>query len=285
MLTIGQALAAARRTIDALDARVLLCHVMQRDAAYLIAHAKESLAPEQAGMFNALVARRAAGEPVAYIIGMREFFGLEFHVTPAVLIPRPETELLVELALARIAPNEESPVLDLGTGSGCVAISIARHRQHARVAAIDCSSEALALARENARVQGVRNVTFASGEWFGPLARQRFELIVANPPYVAEGDPHLALGDVRFEPRIALVGGVDGLDAIRAIVAAAGRYLVPGGWLLFEHGYDQAAACRALLQAADFSAVASWHDLAGYKRVSGGRKLDVKAGKPLNFKS
>ena len=285
MLTIGQALAAAQRTIDALDARVLLCHVMQRDAAYLIAHAEESLAPAQAGMFHALVARRAAGEPVAYITGMREFFGLDFHVTPAVLIPRPETELLVELALARIAPNEQSPVLDLGTGSGCVAISIARHRRHARVAAIDCSSEALALARENARAHGVHNVTFAPGEWFSPLANQCFELIVANPPYVAEDDAHLAQGDLRFEPRIALVGGSDGLDAIRAIVAAAGRYLVPGGWLLFEHGYDQAAACRALLRAADFSAVASWPDLAGHERVSGGRKLDAVGGKPLNSKS
>lgn len=285
MRTIGQALAAAQRTIDALDARVLLCHVMQRGAAYLIAHAEEALDPQRAAAFDILVARRAAGEPIAYITGTREFFGLEFHVTPAVLIPRPETELLVELALARIALREESAVLDLGTGSGCVAISIARHRRHARVTAVDCSTEALALARENARALGVRNVTFAPGEWFGPVPGQRFDLIVANPPYVAEDDPHLALGDVRFEPRIALVAGGDGRDAIRAIVARAERHLVPRGWLLFEHGYEQGTACRALLGAAGFRGVGSWRDLAGHERVSAGWKLDVTSGEPLNSKA
>lgn len=285
MRTIGQALAAAQRTIAALEARVLLRHVMQRDAAYLIAHGEEALDPQRAAAFDILVARRAAGEPVAYITGTREFFGLDFRVTPAVLIPRPETELLVELAFARIAPEQECQVLDLGTGSGCVAISIARHRPRAQVTAIDCSTEALALARENALALGVLNVTFARGEWFGPVADQRLDLIVANPPYVAENDPHLALGDVRFEPRIALVAGADGLDAIRAIVAGAERRLVPRGWLLFEHGYEQGAASRALLQAAGFRGVGSWRDLAGHERVSGGRKLDVTAGQPVNSKT
>ncbi|HET6492139.1 MAG TPA: peptide chain release factor N(5)-glutamine methyltransferase [Burkholderiales bacterium] len=275
----------AQRTIAALDARVLLCHVTQRDAAYLIAHAEESLDPQRAGAFDTLVARRAAGEPIAYITGTREFFGLDFHVTPAVLIPRPETELLVELALARIAPNEESQVLDLGTGSGCVASSIARHRPHARVTAVDCSTEALSLARENAQALGIRNIVFATGEWFGPVPGQRFDLIVANPPYVAEDDPHLALGDLRFEPRIALVAGADGLDAIRAIVAGAERHLEPRGWLLLEHGYDQGAGCRALLQAAGFRDIRSWRDLAGHERVSGGWKLDVTTAEPLNLKA
>jgi release factor glutamine methyltransferase len=163
-----------------------------------------------------------------------------------------------------------------------VAISIARYRDHAQVTAIDCSTEALALARENAHGLGVRNVTFAPGAWFGQIADQRFDLIVANPPYVAENDPHLALGDVRFEPRIALVAGADGLDAIRAIVAEAERHLVARGWLLFEHGYEQGAASRALLQAAGFRGVGSWRDLSGHERVSGGQKLDVTAGQPVN---
>ena len=285
MRTIGQALAGAQRIIDAVDARVLLCHVMQRDAAYLIAHAEEALDPQRAGAFDALAARRAAGEPIAYITGTREFFGLEFRVTPAVLVPRPETELLVELALARIAQEQECQVLDLGAGSGCVAISIARHRSRARVTAIDCSTEALALARENAQVHGIRDVVFAPGEWFDPVPGERFDLIVANPPYVAEDDPHLARGDLRFEPRIALVAGADGLDAIRAIVAGAERHLVPRGWLLLEHGYEQGATCRALLQTAGFRGVGSWRDLAGHERVSGGWKLDVTTGQPLNLKA
>jgi release factor glutamine methyltransferase len=280
MRTIGQALTDAQRTIDALDARILLCHVMQKDAAHLIAHAAEPLDTEPAGQFEALVARRAAGEPVAYIVGRREFFGLDFGVTPAVLIPRPETELLVELALARMAPDEACRVLDLGTGSGCVAISIARYRPRAHVTASDVSAEALAVARRNAGAHALRNVLLAQGEWFAAVAGRCFDLIVANPPYVADDDRHLTQGDVRVEPPIALSGGRDGLEAIRTIVARAGAHLCTTGWLLFEHGYDQAAACRALLQAAGFSAVASWRDLAGHERVSGGRKLDAMAGKP-----
>ncbi|MBI4204393.1 MAG: peptide chain release factor N(5)-glutamine methyltransferase [Betaproteobacteria bacterium] len=267
-------LAEATQKIDALDARILLGHVLKAETAYLIAHAAEALDPEQAAAFDTLVARRVKGEPIAYITGRREFFGLDFRVTPAVLIPRPETELLVDLALARIPEKTACDVLDLGTGSGCVAISIGRHRPQARVTAVDRSTEALALARDNARALAARNVAFAAGEWFGAVAGQCFDLIVANPPYVAEGDPHLAQGDLRFEPALALCGGRDGLDAIRAIVAAAGRHFSATGWLLFEHGYDQAAACRALLQAAGFTAIDSWRDLAGHERVSGGRKLD-----------
>lgn len=276
--SIEQALAAARGRIDDLDARLLLGYVTRRGAAYLIAHAEDALDPEQGRAFDALVARRAAGEPVAYITGRREFFGLDFHVTPAVLIPRPETELLVELALARIPEKTACDVLDLGTGSGCVAISIARHRHQARVVAIDRSPEALVLARENTRALAVGNVELAAGEWFEAVAGRSFDLIVANPPYVAAGDPHLAQGDLRFEPALALCGGRDGLESIRAIVKGAGQRLRPSGWLLFEHGYDQAAVCRALLQAAGYGAVASWRDLAGHERVSGGRKLDGVAG-------
>lgn len=270
-ITVGQALDYACRKIDALDARVLLCHVLERDAGYLIAHADAPLGAGQQQAIEALVARRSAGEPVPYITGRREFFGLDFKVTPAVLIPRPETELLVELALDRIPQNQRHPVLDLGTGSGCVAISIARNRPLASVIATDNSLEALALARENARATDVRNVEFAAGEWFGAVGDRHFDLIVSNPPYVADGDPHLARGDVRFEPRAALIGGPDGLDAIRRIVARAGPRLTLGGWLLFEHGFDQAARCRGLLQAAGFGPIYTWKDLAGNERVCGGQ--------------
>lgn len=269
--TIGHALAAARRRIDSLDARVLLSHALGRDAAYLIAHTDDVLSPEQERAFEALVARRSAGEPVAYLTARREFYGLEFRVTPAVLIPRPETELLVELALERTPPDRPCRILDLGTGSGCVAIAIAHHRSRARVVATDSSPDALALARENARALNVANVEFVRGDWLDAVPGRRFDLIVANPPYIAETDPHLVQGDLRFEPWAALSGGEDGLAEIRALVACAREHLVAGGWLLFEHGYDQAAPCTALLRAAHFQSIRSWTDHSGIERVAGGQ--------------
>ena len=272
MPTLGEALTAARRVIDALDARVLLSHVLQKDAAYLVAHADMRLAPDAAAQFEAAVRRRSAGEPVAYITGRREFFGLEFRVTPTVLIPRPETELLVELALAGIPAEVERTVLDLGTGSGCVAISIAHARPHARVVAVDRSPDALAVAAENARSLHVGRVNLLQGDWFEPLVGKRFDVIVANPPYVADADPHLFQGDLRYEPRTALVGGEDGLCPIRRIVGSADQHLTDGGMLLFEHGFDQGEACRALLTASGFEQVETWRDLAGHERVSGGFK-------------
>jgi len=278
-ITIGQALADARRKIDALDACVLLCQVVQRDTTYLITHADVSLGSDRQRAFDALIARRVAGEPVAYIIGRREFFSLDFKVTRAALIPRPETELLVQLALEHNAPDQPCRVLDLGTGSGCVAISIARHRPLARVTATDMSPDALALARENARALNVRNVEFVASDWFGAVDDRRFDLIVSNPPYVADGDPHLAQGDVRFEPRAALVAGADGLDCVRGIVAHGASHLVAGGWLMFEHGHDQAARCRKLLNTADYVAVFSRRDVAGIERVSGGRAPDFGSRK------
>jgi len=268
--TISAALAAACRMIDALDARALLCHVLQRDAAYLIARGDDPLGAGAVRRFELLVVRRAAGEPVAYITGHREFYGLDFKVAPTVLIPRPETELLVELALERIPRDTSRHVLDLGTGSGCVAAAIAKHRPRAQVTATDSSPGALALARENAHTLGVSNVEFARGEWFQAVPDRRFDLVVSNPPYVAAGDPHLGQGDLRFEPAAALISGEDGLDAIRLIVARAPAYLAPRGWFLFEHGYDQAARSRALLDAAGFQAVFSRRDLADVERVSGG---------------
>jgi len=289
-LTIGQVLATAR--LDPIDVRALLRHVLGVSDAHLIAHSGQALSDAQSERFAALAARRSAGEPVAYIVGAREFFSLEFKITPAVLIPRPETEALVEFALERIAPDSVQSVLDLGTGSGCIAISIARHRPHAQVVAVDSSPAALAVARENAlRLLGGHsktpspsmgegwdggdgggnsNVSFVLSDWFSALAGRKFDLIVANPPYIAAGDPHLAQGDLRFEPPGALAAGADGLNCIRLIIASAPQYLSGGGWLAFEHGYDQAARCRELLAEAGFAEVFSRADLAGIERVSGG---------------
>jgi release factor glutamine methyltransferase len=206
---------------------------------------------------------------VAYLTGEREFYGLPLRVTRDVLIPRPETELLVDLALERL-PNRAGRVVDLGTGSGAVAVAIAHAAPDAEVVAIDASPAALAVARENARRHGAA-IRFVEGDWFAGLAGERFDLIVSNPPYVAAGDGHLGEGDLRFEPRAALVGGPDGLDAIRAIVAGAKAHLAAGGWLLFEHGFDQAERCRSLLGMYGYADIEGWRDLAGIARVAGGR--------------
>ena len=266
--TITHALTEAR--LDPVDARALLRHVLAVDDAYLITHSGQALNEAQSARFAALAARRSAGEPVAYIVGAREFFSLEFKVTPAVLIPRPETEALVEFALERIAPDGVQSVLDLGTGSGCIAISIARHRPHAKVVAVDSSPAALAVARENVHRHGVTNLEVTASDWFSALAGRKFDLIVANPPYVAAGDPHLAQGDLRFEPPGALAAGADGLGCVRSIIGSAPQYLSGGGWLAFEHGYDQAARCGELLAEAGFGEVFSRADVAGIERISGG---------------
>jgi release factor glutamine methyltransferase len=270
-MTIAQLL--AQSGLPPLEARMLLERVLEKTRAWLIAHADEAAGGEAEQAFVVLAARRREGEPLAYILGEREFYGLELRVTPAVLIPRPETELLVELALARIPENAAVRVLDLGTGSGAIAVALAKQRPQALVTAVDVDYAALGVARANAKRHGVK-VRFFCGDWFGALPGETFDLIVSNPPYVAAGDPHLALGDLRFEPQRALVGGADGLDCIRAIAAKAGAHLRSGAWLLFEHGYDQAVACRALLQAQGYQEVQSWPDLAGIPRVSGGLKSD-----------
>jgi release factor glutamine methyltransferase len=269
--SVADASAEACTTIARVDARVLLCHVLGRESAWLAAHPEALLTLEQASDFRALVARRAAGEPVAYLTGEREFFGHRFRVSPAVLIPRPETEGVVERALEHIPLDRPATVLDLGTGSGCIAISIALARPRAQVHGVDRSAEALAVARENASRLAATNVRFSRSDWFSAVPGQIFDAIVANPPYIAAGDPHLAEGDVRFEPPLALVAGPDGLDAIRRIVAQAPSHLVHGGWLFVENGFDQARSVRAIMHAGGFSAVSSTADLAGIERVTGGR--------------
>jgi release factor glutamine methyltransferase len=274
--TLGEALRQASARIGAVDARALLCHAAGRDRASLIAHPEAVLAPGEALAFDTLVDRRGAGEPVAYLTGEREFYGLSFKVTPDVLIPRPETELLVDLALER-APHE-GRVLDLGAGSGCIGLTLVSQRSHLRVGLADQSLAALAVARENARRLGV-DAEFLRSDWYSALGHARFDVIVSNPPYVADGDPHLGAGDLRFEPPAALVGGPDGFDCIRRIVAGGPAHLAPGGWLLIEHGYDQASAVRALLAGAGFAGVFSARDLSGIERVSGGR-LTVPARHP-----
>jgi release factor glutamine methyltransferase len=267
-MTIAQLLALSG--LPPLEARMLLERVSGKTRAWLIAHADEAAGAEAEQAFSALAERRRLGEPMAYILGAREFYGLEFQVTPEVLIPRPETELLVELALQRIPAKAAARVLELGTGSGAIALALAKHRPQARLTAVDVDDAALAVARENARRHRV-GVRFLRGDWFGALPGESFDLIVSNPPYVAAADPHLDLGDLRFEPQRALVGGTDGLDCIRAIVSEARAHLHDDAWLLFEQGYDQADACRALLRAQGYEEVQSWRDLAGIARVSGGR--------------
>jgi release factor glutamine methyltransferase len=268
-ITVSRALAASG--LVPFEAKLLLAHVLGRDRAWLAAHADETVAIDQAKAFDALARRRRNGEPVAYLIGRREFYGLDLEITPDVLIPRPETELLVELALARLPDDRAIRVLDLGTGSGAVALAIAAARRKAEVVGTDASAPALALAARNAARLGIANVSFVESDWFEALARERFDLIAGNPPYVATGDPHLSEGDLRHEPQQALTSGGDGLRAIRAIVAAAPAYLARGAWLLLEHGHDQAEAVGALFGGAGFADVSAARDLAGIWRVSYGR--------------
>ena len=253
------------------DAELLLMHVLDRSRAWLYAHDDDAIEVDPARRFHELVARRAAGEPLAYLTGRREFWSLDLAVTSDVLIPRPETELLVELALQRIPQDNPVDIADLGTGSGAIALAIAHEHPQARVLATDASIAALAVARGNAERLGIGNAEFAQGDWCAALGVRRFDLIVSNPPYIAATDAHLGQGDLRFEPQTALVSGADGLDAIRAIIREAPAHLKPGGWLLLEHGYDQGRAVHGLLDKSGFVEVFTAQDLEQRERVSGGR--------------
>lgn len=265
---------ATTLALDASTARIEIQTLLQRtlgvNRAYLLAHAIEALSDDADAAYRRLLERRLAGEPLAYILGEREFFGLTFRVTPATLIPRPDTELLVELALQRM-PAAPCRVLDLGTGSGAIALSIAHARPDVEVWACDVSPDALAVAKENARRLDLSNVRLLESDWFAALPALQFDLIVSNPPYIAEGDPHLAQGDLRFEPARALASGPDGLRDIRHLINESAKFLRQGGWLLFEHGYDQAARVRERLEQAGYADVFSARDLAGIERVSGGK--------------
>ncbi|HZX32111.1 MAG TPA: peptide chain release factor N(5)-glutamine methyltransferase [Rhodocyclaceae bacterium] len=271
--SIGAAWLAAQQRIDRLDARLLIQHVAGCRHADFIARPELPLSLEQLARLEILISRRADGEPLAYLLGSAEFYGREFAVSPAVLIPRPETEGLVTLALDRVKGMESPRILDLGTGSGIIAVTLALEKPGARVTAVDVSPEALEMARGNAERLGAR-VDFRLGSWFGTVAGERFDLIVSNPPYVALGDPHLEQNGLPFEPQIALtdgVAGAGGLACIRAIVGGAPEHLEPGGWLLFEHGYDQGEDSRNLLQGMQFKCILTQRDLAGIDRISGGQ--------------
>lgn len=253
-----------------LDAEWLLAAALGKPASYLRTWPEREVPAEVAARFAADLARRRAGEPVAYILGRQGFWSLDLEVAPATLIPRPDTELVVETALA-LLPARDAAVLDLGTGTGAIALALAAERPAWRLTGVDRVAEAVELAERNRRRLGLGNATFLQSDWFSALDGRRFELIASNPPYIAADDPHLVLGDLRFEPASALVAGADGLDDIRRIVAAAPDHLAAGGWLLLEHGFEQAGAVRALLAAGGFVEVHSRRDLGGHERISLGR--------------
>ncbi len=267
-VTVGGAL--VQSGLVPIDAQVLLAFALEKDRAWLIAHRGDVLPRAQIDAFMALAKRRRDGEPVAYLTGLREFWGLALRITSDVLIPRPETETLVELALEWL-PHEGAPqVLDLGTGSGAIALAIASERPNARLLATDASTAALDVARDNAQRLVLRNVEFMRAHWYDGVPAEGWNMIVANPPYVAAGDMHLAEGDLRFEPAGALASGADGLTALREIIDGAPAHLALGGMLAVEHGYDQSQAVQELLRVAGFGALVVRRDLAGVPRVAAG---------------
>lgn len=272
MPRLDELLRAARPRLEPGEADLLLAHALGRSRTWLFTHGEDEVDADAAERFEALVQRRAQGEPVAYLTGQRGFWRFDLQVGPATLIPRPETERLVELALERLPEDRALRVADLGTGSGAIALAIAVERPRAVVVATDASAGALEVARGNAARLELRNIEFRLGDWLAPLHGERFALIASNPPYIASGDPHLDEGDLRFEPASALASGPDGLDAIQVIAAHAPAHLEPGGWLLLEHGWDQGAAVRALLTSVGFVEVATELDLEGRDRVTMGRR-------------
>jgi release factor glutamine methyltransferase len=261
----------ARAYVDAIDAEWLLAHALDCSRTWLFTHGDAVVNPLVRARYDALVQRRARGEPVAYLTGSRGFWTLGLQVTPDTLIPRAETELLVELALERLPGDRDLRVTDLGTGSGAIALALASERPRAMVLATDASDAALAVARRNAAALGIASIAFAQGDWCGALGTGTFDLIASNPPYLADADPHRWAGDLRFEPVAALVSGSDGLDALRSIVRDAPAHLVAGGWLLLEHGWEQGDAVRRLLVDAGFVDVATGQDLEHRDRVTLGR--------------
>jgi len=256
----------------ALEAQVLLGHALGKDRTHLIAWPERTLEGAQLSDFQALVRRRRGGEPLAYITGRREFWSLALEVSPHTLIPRPETELLVELALAHLPPGERRCVADVGTGSGAIALAIAAERPLVRVIATDIAADTLAVARRNAERLGLGNVEFRRGHWLAPLAGEDLDVLCCNPPYLRDDDPHLQAGDLPHEPRGALAAGPTGLEAIETIAGQGAAQLKPGARLVMEHGYDQAAAVARCLTNAGFDAVVTHRDLAGHERTTACKK-------------
>jgi release factor glutamine methyltransferase len=274
-VTIAQLLAKATATLNSgsarLDVEVLLAHVLEKPRSHLFAWPENILSDARQQRFEQLLSRRLAGEPVAHLTGQREFWSLPLQVTRDTLIPRPETETLVTQALGVIPAGSRQDIADLGTGSGAIALAIASERPVCRIVATDSSAAALAIARSNARRLAIENVEFIQGDWCSAL-QGTFDLIVSNPPYVATRDPHLESGDVRFEPRSALAAGTTGMDALSTIAHCAHAHLKPGGWLMMEHGYDQADATRQLLASSGYRDISDINDEAGLARVIRGRK-------------
>ncbi len=280
LFSIAQSLKQAQLdypAIPGMECRLLLQHLLNVDRAWLIAHENDALGANIHAEFQALLRRRLCGEPLAYIVGYREFYGLKLKVTPDTLIPRADTETLVEAALEKLSlrpfPHGDGmlKVLDLGTGSGAIALAIAKHRPQVQVIAVDASEKALSVAQENAKVLNIPNVLFMHSDWFGALEGMTFDVIAGNPPYIEDNDPHLQLEDLRFEPIMALTAGKDGLNDLRAIISEAMNYLKPQGWLMLEHGYNQARKVRDLMHEAGFAEVDHKYDLAGIERVTFGR--------------
>jgi release factor glutamine methyltransferase len=276
--TIKQTLGAARQRLQsssaspAVDASVLLCHVLDCAASHLVAWPDKELTPAQQSQFAELLDQRAQGRPVAYITGEKEFWSLSLRVSPAVLIPRPETETLVEFVLETFSGRETLDVADLGTGSGAIACALAREHSGWNVVATDASAPALEIARTNASCSELRNIRFQQGDWFDALDDLKFDVIISNPPYVADDDPHLERGDLRFEPVGALAAGERGMDAISHLAREANRFLKPGGWLVVEHGYDQKQAVYDCFDQAGFDGIVQRSDLAGIPRMTAGRQ-------------
>ena len=279
MTTISQTLSDARLQLQtaspspAVDASILMCHILDCSSSHLIAWPEKELTPQQATAFSHVLQRRLEGEPVAYITGKREFWSLTLKVSSDVLIPRPETETLVEFVLELFSDRSEMKIADLGTGSGAIACALASEQPHWQIIATDISAAALDIARINASSHNLDNIHFHLGAWFEPVNDHDFDLIISNPPYVAADDHHLMEGDVRYEPGIALASGEQGLDAITTLTRQAANYLITGGWLIVEHGYDQQQSVYDCFEQDGFEEIIQLTDLAALPRATAGRYL------------
>jgi release factor glutamine methyltransferase len=280
-ITIANALTAATKRLEQtstsarIDAESLLCHTLKCNTAHLAAWPEKILNTDQTQQFNQLIAERESGTPISYLTGQREFWSLELGVSPVTLIPRPETETLVEFVLEQFDAKKEMRLVDLGTGSGAIALAIAHERPDWKVTATDISEDALAVAQQNAEKHHIKNIEFKSSHWFDALKGQTFDIIISNPPYIAQDDPHLSSGDVRFEPASALSSGVTGMDDIEIITSTAAHYLKDNGWLILEHGYDQKKQVFDCFKSAGFEDILQKSDLSNQPRMTAGRYISA----------